>query len=544
MMLNEKYLWVIIAAVILLAAVYFRYFYQPTIGIELSIGGRVEQPLYPYQKVMLLINASNNGSSAISNMSIGVIVNGNLSTLYKVTLPVGKQTTISYNYSPVTTGNFTISAVADPGRLYNLADRSKAIANMNFAVSKADKPNPLDFLPSHNISEIASENLTRGGYLISAYIWNQYNLTRFSLTGSRELNMFLLPILNLTSYYINNITIANAKYSGNAGVYSLWIKGYLSPNIFSVAASAAGLRWSNVTTGIGRVTSVRITNNTTFCSWYSGGWMKTLSYQGNRTCTDLLNETDLQHQPLSGGIGKQLYEKTLIPNASSLGNFSGIGNNITYAARLLLFNNASFIYASVANNTLKNATCFGVISSINNSHYCSSYVFPQSGKIGAFSLIRTTAYVNTYNLTVMSLVNTSAVLTQVPIAVDAIKNFNISGNYLQFKSGITNTCSLGSNFGCENLTYLNGIISFKITNKMNESVGLREISCYTFRSLFATTLSTSLSKGNATNITADCYGVAGKLSGVALGLNLKLLLNYSEANMTHLVNGTAFIPFG
>jgi hypothetical protein len=543
-MKNEKYAWIAIVAAILLAAAYLKYFYQPVIGIELSMGGSVEQPLYPYQKITLLINASNNGGSVISNMSIGVLINGNLTTLYKVVLPVGKQTTISYNYSPVTPGHYTISAVADPGHFYNLADRSKAITNESFVVSKADTASPSVFLPAHNISGISSENLTKGGYLVSAYILNQYNISRFSLTGNKALDRFLNPILNLTSYYIENITTANANYPDGSSAYSVWIKGYLSPNIFSVAASAAGLKWSNVTTGAGTVTLVRITNNTTFCSWYSGGWMKTLSYQGNATCAYLLNETGLPHQTLSEGVASQFYEKTLIPNASQLGEFGGSENDVSYAARLSLFNNASFVYASIANNTPEDGTCYGIISSVNNSHYCSSYILPNSGKIGNFSLIRTTAYVNTYNLTVMSLVNTSTALEQVPVAIGMIKRFNISGSYLQFESGIVNTCSFGSDFGCGNITYSNGTISFRITNKMNESVVLNGISCYTLGSLIATPLNTTLPKGNATNVGTSCYGTAGKLSGVALGLNLKLLLNYSKANVAHLVNGTAFIPFG
>jgi hypothetical protein len=541
-MKNEKYLWVAIAAVILLAAVYFKYFYQPAIGIELSIVGTVNQPLYPYQRITLLINASNNGGNAINNMSVGIIINGNLTALYKVALPVGKQTTISYNYSPVAPGTYTISAVADPGRFYNLVDRSKATANESFVVSEADNASPSGFLPLHNISKITNENLTKGGYLVSVYIWNQYGISRFSLTGNKALDRFLNPLLNLTSYYISNIIVANAKYPENVSAYSLWIKGYLSPNIFSVAASAAGLKWSNITAGIGRVTLVKIADNMTFCSWYSKGWMKTLSYQGNITCADLLNETGLPHQPLSGGIARQFYEKTLIPNASPLGEFSGVENNATYAARLSLFNNASFIYASVANNTLKGDTCYGLVSSINNSHYCSSILYS-----GNFSLIRTTAYVDTYNLTVMSLVNTSVVSEQVPIAIHIIKGFNISGNYLQFQSGITNTCSFSNGFGCDNLTYnLNGTASFRIMNEMNESVNLKGVSCYNFGNPHPTPLNTILSKGNTTKITTGCYGVTGKLSGlqVAIDLHLKLLLNYSIANMTHLVNGTAFIPFG
>jgi hypothetical protein len=544
-MKNEVYVWMLIIVAIVSVALYARYFYQPAVSIALAMNANVPSQFYPYQKATVNIDVFNNGSSVISNMSIGIVVNENLTTLYKVTLPVGKQTSLSYNYSPLTPGTYAIKAVADPGRLYNIADRDRSQASVQITVLGAQNATPGDMLPPRNAIALHAENLTRGGYLLSTYLYDQYNVSNIGISDNGYLNGFLTPVLNLTSYYIKNISITNADYENGTSAQSIWIKGYLAPNIFSVAASASGLRWKNYTADSTTVTLVNVGGNATFCSWYSGGWLKTLSYAGGKgTCMDVFNGTESAGPILPGGISNALSDKISIANASELGSYSGIGKNGAYAARSSFFNNASFIYASIMNNTLQSDTCYGIISIFNGTYYCSTYLMPKSGGIQALSLIRTTTFFSKYNLTVMSLVNTSLALREVPETIALMKGFNITGTSLVLKSGITNVCSFDDTFGCGNVSYSDGTVTFRATNRLNQTLRLDNAECYTLGSVIPLPVNITLEPMQSTDISTACYGLSGKLSGFALNLHLKLALNYSVANLTNKVLGSAFIPIG
>jgi hypothetical protein len=544
-MKNEVLVWIFVIAIIISVALYIRFFYQPTLTIALSSNNTVQSLLYPYQKVMLSFGVLNRGGSAINNMSVGILVNGNVTSLYKVTLPAGKQATIYYNYSPTKAGSYNISAVADPGKLYNLEDRAGAQAGIEFTVQQPQDSAPEGMLPKSNITAISGENFTRAGYLLSSYLSNQYDMSGLALTNDGSLNNFITPVLNLTSYYIKNISVSDADYDGGSSIYSIWIKGYLSANIFSIAAAASNLKWNSTTTTAGTTTFVNVSKNTTFCSWYAGGWLKTLSVRGAGTCLGLLLPTGTPSGNLSGGgISNTLYERIMIKNSSVIGNYSGMSGNKTYAAKTFFFTNTSFIYASISNNSIKSGTCYGIISKFNGTDYCSTYLLPTSGGIQSLSLIRTTAYVGTYNYTLLSLMNTSIVLRQVPIMGEIIDSIKTQGPSLAMTSGVVNTCSLNETFGCSNLAYNNGTVTYELTNRLNTTLNVKGAECYTVGSTIAFPINVTLGSFQSTNVSTACYGLTGKLSGFVIGQHLKLAINYTIANATKLALGTAFIPFG
>jgi hypothetical protein len=542
-MKREVYLWVLLFVAIVLVALCFRYFYQLPINIELSMSNTAANSiLYPYQKVILPILIYNNGGSNIKNMSIGIIINNNLTTLYKITLPAGKQTTVSFNYTPNAPGTYNITAIADPSKLYDIIDREKSLSNIVLFVETPENATPYKLLQAKNLTSLQTINLGRGGYLVNVYINNEYNISDFAIVSNKAINKLLSPILNLTSYYITNITVSNAKYANNSSACSMWIRGYISPSIISIAANASGLYSNNISTTFGNMTFVKVSNKTTLCSWYSGGWLKVFAYVGNATCYQAINSS--KTGAISGIAQNNFYKRLLLKNSSILSNYTETNGNVNYAAILSLLNSSSFIYAKIANNTPTNNTCYGIIDKVNNTYYCSSYILPISKQITGLSLIRTTAYVNTYNLTVISLSNTTRVLEQVPININTIENFNISGRSLAFVSGLINTCSFNESFPCSDVTFRNGTIAFRIINNMSKSVRLNSLRCYTYGSSNSTSLNTTLNAGNGISITAPCYSYGGEITGVALNLHLNLLLNYSVLNKTQTLVGSAHILFG
>lgn len=543
---REVYVWALIIIAILAVAFYLRLFYQPEINIALGISGNNPTQFYPFQKATFVINAHNNGSSAISNMSLAVSVNGNTMMLYKITLPAGKQTTISYNYSPASSGQYVISVVADPSRLYNLVDRSKSQADTDFSVMQPQNASPSATLPNQNFTAFQETNLTSGGYIISTHIADQYNVSRLALTYSPQLNNFLMRVLNLTTSYVRNLSLAQVRYVNGSEAYSLWIRGYIVPSIFGDAATGLGLSTTTLNTKVGKTTFVQVITNATLCSWYSGGWTKVLAEYGNMGCYALVNETAQNTNPIQqpAGLAGNFSAGFRINDSSLLGRYNGVSESGGYMGGIWLLSNTSFIYVSIANTTGRNSTCFGAIGVENGNSYCTTYLYPASNQIGNFSLVRTTAYKGAYNLSAFALVNTSIVLEQAQLSQNILEHFNVSGPSLTFKSGIVNSCSFNQTFSCNNATYLNGTISFTLTNNMSSTARLNSISCFINAGVLPIPLNVSLAHGETSSISAPCYNITTRLSGPTLGLHLDLGLNYTTSNSTKIAYGSAFIPFG
>jgi archaellum component FlaF (FlaF/FlaG flagellin family) len=546
-MKNEIYLWAVIIIAIVGVALYFRYFWQPQISVALGINGGPTSHFYPYQKAAFQINVFNNGSSAVSNLSIGVLVNGNLSTLYKVTLPSGKKTTIAYNYSPTAEGSYNISVVADPGKLYNIADRSKTLVSTSIRVFAAQAASPASMLPSNGIMSFRNASLTNGGLLLGTYLFDQYNVGLFRLTGNGQIDTFLKPILNLTSYYIKNVTLAEATYPNNSDVYSIWVKGYLSPSIFSAATVGSSLSTTNVSTKMGEATFIKMLNDTTFCGWYSGGWLKILAEQNySQACYAIMNESNLGANASQPAVFSKMFLSGLsITNASVLGSYSSHGEEGDFLAGVYLISNSSFIYDTISNTSgPRNTTCYGVISTLNGTSFCSTYILPKSGKIGAISLIRTTAYKGPYNLTAFSLVNASFTLSQVGSAAAVLQKINATGAPLTFTSALVNSCEFNDTFGCSNLQYGNGKASFTLINKLDQSARLNSVRCYQTAGVYSTPLNQTLVPGGSTGISTPCYNVTSPINGLSINLHLGIAVNYTVSNSTQVVVGSAFVPFG
>ena len=547
-MRREIYFWVLLIVAIASAALYFRYFYQQQISMELAMNGSGAGLVsYPYQNARLPIRVYNSGSGPITNMSVGLFVNGNLTTLYKVTLPAGKQTTIPFNYTPSRPGVYSISAVADPGKLYDIVDRGNATSGAVLDIMAPENATPYLLVPSNGLVSREDMNLSRSGYAVGAYLYDTYNASEFAMIDTPAIRNFVEPVLNVTANYIGRIYVSSARYADKDRAYSIWMSSYLNPDIFGMAANALGLKVSNaISQNFGNVTFIQISNSSSFCSWYSGGWIKILAYNGSRTCYQAINATGAG--ALNGSLPSPLRSSLGLVGGSSLVNYTGASGGTGYEAELSMLGNSSFVYTRISNHTLVDSTCYGVTETVNGIDYCSKYLIPASGKIGgASSLIRTTAYVGTHNLTAISLFNSSLLSYQVQTNIGIIRSFNISGSSTAFQSGLVNTCSFNDSFPCTDVSFRNGTLSLSLENGLGRSVRLDDLSCYASVTLNpnSTALGQQVAAGGSYNATVPCRDYLGrKISGVALNLNLDLVLNYTAANVTHTLPGKAYILLG
>lgn len=542
-MRNEVYLWIAVIVVIAIAALLFRYLYQPSIEIGISVHGSVPAHLYPYQKVMLSILATNNGTSAINNMSLGVFVNGNLSTLYKITLPTGKQTTIYYNYSPTAPGAYNISVQADPAKVYDIVDRQQSEGSFAFSTDPASAPQAESVLPG-NATYASYKTLSAGGYAISSYIYDNYGTGMFAALPGGPAGRFIEPVLNVTYSYIKNMSIASAQYA-NGSAYSLWLRGYLSPSIFSVAAKGAELNYTFVETSTGNVTYIDMHNGTSFCSWYGQGWLKVLAVSNEGSCISILNGSVGANASARANNVSASFGSRLVPsNTTPLSTFNGTDMLGTYAASLFMPNNVSFVSESITNQSTSSNICYGVISNYDNVSYCSTYLVPVNGSLGSTALIETTAYRGGYNISAFSLINASLALSQIPVAENMLSGLNITGPSIAYLSGISNTCSLGSAFACYGLTYNNGTISFNMTNLLGQTARINNAGCYKFANEFPKLENVTLAHNASMQMSLRCYNISTPITGVALNLHTNIGINYTVNGTTQDEIGSAFIPFG
>lgn len=531
-MKGEIYYWIIFLLIVVGAALYLRYYYKPGINISLNFSAS-PTGLYQYQKAVLNLTVTNKGS-AVKDFDLGIYMNNSLLTAYNITLGSGKQTLIQFNHTFSAPGTFTFSAIGDPADLYNVVNRQSARSNAQITILPIATPNPASLLPANAITVYSSQT-TAFGYGVATYLNSNYNVKQLELSNISSLNLFLYPILNQTSSYIANLSSAGGDYA-HSEVYSLWISGEISPLIFGVAAQGKGLNYTNANINGKNVTVVKVDNYTSLCSWYSGGWVRALAFQGIGSCSSIL--TNQTGASLNLSVGKHVHN---FGNSSILGNFTSNSGVYHRFGSLSLVGNLSLLYSVLWKNGPGSTICDGVVSYIGNVSYCSTYMSKTSGAIGNLSLIRTTAFVGGYNESAFSLANSSKISTLVGLNIGVLNSFNITGKSLNFTSGLSNSCSLGPGFRCSNVTYGNSRISFNVMNKMNSSVELNSIGCYYGGAIPSNVLKINLPVNRSTTVNASCTNNGYPISGVALNLNLKLLLNYSIGGKAYNATGSAYI---
>ena len=541
-MKNEIYYWIALIVIILAAAVYFRFFYAQALQLSMHLNETTTSNIasvYPYQRVTISETLANTGSAEISDVGIEVLLNGNQTYVYGVTVPVGKQATIDYNYTPTTAGVYNVTFIADPNRLYNIANRSDTKQTVSFTVNKTAPSQTYSEIPSNGILQSGSATFGISGLVFSDYIAGTYNLSSFNLSTVQPINNFLEPVVDLAEGDLINVDETYAIYH-NHSVTSIWMDGYVLPSLMRVAARGRSFPTENVTVNGKQVTIVNITNNTSFCSWYQGGWIKSVTVQGVGSCLGVLqsNGSFLQ-APVSFNINN----KTSMTGTDVIANYTTLTPNGNTIGELEFIQNTSLLYAGITTNAGVNTLCYGSISNFSNVSYCSDYFFPvNTEKVGPLSMIRTRAYVNDYNLTVFSLVNTTRVLSQVPINEQLLKNFGIKGRSEAFQSALANNCRF-VDLKCSNITFVDQNVSFSLTNNRTYPLTLQNLGCSWYGTAAKlVNINKTLGSNQTLTLKAPCYSNNVPINALSFGTTLSLVLNLTSTQSGHETQiGTAFI---
>jgi len=540
------YALIVFFVLVVLVALYFRYYYQPGISLHVSFGTSSIQKVFPLEEVSIPIIINNTGSSGINEMGFEVLVKSNTnttyneSTNYKVVIPAKKEAILLFNFTPPEQGNYSIFAIADPAKFYNILDRSNAQATESIYVYPSQPAEAYASIVAKNLTYLTEINMSQSGSLIALYLYRNYSLPIFGYTDMNLPYTFFSSLITMTYSYIKQINVAYANYTNGSSIYSIWIKGYFNPDLIKVALEATNASISSYEVNGTNITVAEFGKNVSLCSWYSNGWIKNIAYKGPSSCTNLVN-TD-SHNPMPRTNESAKFDNFTLSNSTFLASYNSFyfPTESFSAEKMLIYGN-EFVAPSI-NEDIGNSTCYGVISNVNNQSYCSTYLFQTSGKIMPIGLVRTSEYVIPYNLSVFALTNESSILETIPINVNILNLLNFSGRSIAFESAFANKCNI-TGFGCHNVTFTNGSITFKLENKNSSNIRINSILCSEDGTGIPTNISKIVNSFANESFTSACYSNNQIISGLPFNLNLKILLNYTLDNTTLLSHGNATVNF-
>lgn len=533
-MKKEIYYWIVLIVIILGTAFYVRLNYNPKTSVSLNFSSSASNTtIYQYQQATLELQVLNNGPT-VKGLTVGLSLNGNLTDIYNVSLPTGKGTMIKITHTFGTPGIYNFTAETDPTKLYN--NINQASTSITVSVLPPEKAEPQTLLPA-NQTDFYASNMTILGYGISSYLNKNYSVSQTKLSNILPVNIFMDRLFTIGGSYIENISTASAEYNNGRGL-SLWFDGYLKPSIIGVSAQAENLTVSNQTIGTQPISLIRVSPNVTTCSWYSSGWIKTFSWEGNSTCAEILKENPT-------GISENNTLKKLLTfqnNTISLENFYEKNNTSSRYGNLIVTGKDALAYYTLWDNYTENHTCYGLTDSFNSSSFCSVYMLQNSGSLGNVSLIRTTEYLGKYNISVFSITNSSTnPFNQVSNNIGMIQNLKLQGDSINFTSGLSNTCDFTGVVSCGRPTFANSSISLNLTNIANQTIRLNSIGCFMSGIGPGSLINKTLAAGASTQITTECYNNSKTINAIPLNLQLRILLNYTENNVSDTMQGGALI---
>jgi subtilase family serine protease len=164
----------VVAAAAAVIVIHFAFLgvYSLNVTVNTNTTGRI----YPYQTSRFAITVKNTGASQINDLILGFYMNGTELQHYTITVPSHESVTLRYNYTYTTGGPFDFQAVADPGSLLNIANRSNAQSGVLVKVSAPEIPNVYKSVPNSGISETQSFTMSGTGMYSTEALAQAYEL--------------------------------------------------------------------------------------------------------------------------------------------------------------------------------------------------------------------------------------------------------------------------------------------------------------------------------------------------------------------------------
>ncbi len=517
-----------------------------TYDISVTLRANVSASPYPYQAGHFRADINNTGSGTATDVPLLIYLNGNPIGSYKVTLPQGKGGAVAWNYTFPYSGTYQFQAIADPGHVFSISNRSAAHGSISIIVNPPQSSNVYSSIPNDNITYTQSFTLLQNGSAAVSLMALGYNTSILNgiMGPARSVMLRMLQDLSDT---INLVQGAVAYYPGNQVAYTAWVQGTITPALVGAVVNSYSVPISSISANGTKAAFARVTNTTSMCFYYSNGWTKIISYYNstlNATCASISSTAYTGNaSSVVVGTGKAIAGLENISPRFVYSNSSYLGSALTYDngthGTASIFSNQYGTFMSYLKrnnapvNLSVNSTCNGIIYPAANVFVCSSGIAPIRNSGETADLINETIVTENYTASIYSFVNRTNLLLANNAGINLLLSLNISNRSAGWNSTFVNTCSLNetpygylpcrvASFSHTNYTTTIGIIS-----ALSTPITLTSIACYTPGIKQAYPINIALAPGGTANVTTTCTNPPIPLGTISTTYDIAI--NYTAA---------------
>ncbi|MGI0100763.1 MAG: CARDB domain-containing protein [Candidatus Micrarchaeaceae archaeon] len=524
-----------------------------SIRVKLSQEGTILQTIYPYQTSYYAINITNTGKRQITGMPVGFYLDGVPETENTISIPAGETVTLLRNYTYPSPGPYTFEAVADPGHIFNIADRNASQSSITTNVTEPELPNVYTSVPNANMTYTQSFALSGVGALEIAAVAGRYDITSISdMFGPYD--SISTKVFENAYPFTANVYGAYSEYSDNSIAYAAWLQGTIDPAVIGAVVSSFGKDVNELSLPTGIIGYVNLGNSTSMCTFYSNGWTKIITYYNASnagTCETVSTNsyTPTESNVLTNVVVNDTY-LTHLQSGFFYTNSSVLGSSLAYSgmnatATNIFQNNYGLFISSIRkdNNAInisaiKNATCYGLIYNSSNLSVCSYLIPTSTGNYSLpYGLVNSSYITPNYTLNMYSLVNNTELIAAHDNAAHLLSRLGINSSFVEWQEAFGNSCSFSnSSIGCKFLSMSqNGTASFNITNKLPKPLRINTLNCEIEPGFENVSINMTIEPNSTTSISQPCSTIA--VPTVEAQASYTLIMNYTYGNATMVTSG-------
>ncbi len=488
---------------------------------------------WPFATTYFNLSIRNTGDASIKGMIVGVYVNGNAYRMYNVSLPSGRNASIPFNYTFLSSGNYRFSAIADPSYAFNIKNRENASSSLYVKIGNAIAAYGLD-----SANATAMYNFTLQKDALQILLENR-NITNFTVEAGMPM-VSNIGIMTAVSGNIINAVMKSlygtlnaskemyAKYKNGAIATEFALQGTAGVGYIDSIIRSFGLASKEIGN-----TTVFYNGNSTICTFFDSGYSYIFALKGksNATCINAISKSGT-----AIGILKQIAQYALPQNAISIGSSWYKEANYSGQSSLLIAYNgliAEHIIKANSSSTTKHI-CNGYIA---NSICTTTYKAPFSYMFGngAYTIAQQKGN-STYNIVLYGFAN-STYLYNMSLYMENISNgirlYNpYNWSYQEFNA----TCSINK-IDCINATF-NGrynTATLVLHNPMNSSIRITNASCYMPGLMQYEPENITIKANGYANLTVLCHNIPAELQISTYVYNASI--QYIKGNKTYNATG-------
>ncbi len=522
-MISKNTVFYLIIGIAIVAVAYFALSWGfgggSAVSIRIGLYSTNASNLYPFNTTTFMIQMNNTGTMRISNMLIGLYLNGNPVRTYNISLPAGQGARVILNYSYQHNGTYDFEAIADPAHVFDIKNRNETRQSLLINVSKAAPPSPFSSIPNGNITESRSFVFLGEGLPIMSALAGMYNITPLrTIFGNNLVLTNALQTMTKDSYgEVNSTYGAAAQYSDGSYAQSIWIQGPLTPHFLETIAGSFGFAQTVLPNNRGSMFATG--NGTSMCVSFLNGWTRIVSYESKTgNCGDVTAAAyaPSQAQRMDSVLGNYSmfvnYRTEFMYNGSvGIGDEFGISNSSVFLVNS--YQNAHGIFFGYINRSVSSPrsvnsndlVCYGLLS--KDTRVCSVYLAPLGSQAANYSAVESKQVTPNYTIALFSVVNNTERIDAHYNGAILINRLNLSGEAYPWVSPLKNTCMLNSSAircGIEGFNSSSNMATLNFTNNLNSTMTLNYGYCYISGTPLKQWLNKTLSAGETGSFAFAC----------------------------------------